>query len=60
MIASKDIKKYREEHGVSLMEASKVLHRKNLAKELRADRTVSDLADTLLKILNFEFNGYEG
>lgn len=60
MITSKDIKKYREEHGVSLMDASKALHRKKLTKELRSDRTVSDLADTLLRILNFEFNGYKG
>lgn len=54
---AKDAKKYQEQ----LYEANRVLTRETLCTELRNDETVQDLADTLIRILKFEFGeGYTG
>ena len=39
-------------------ESERFFTRKEFCKELRNDETVSDIADTLIRILNFEFGGY--
>lgn len=60
MATAEDVKKYRSEADCSLREAEKVLYRREFCKELRTDNTISDMADTLIRILNFEFGqGYD-
>lgn len=60
MITAEDVKKYRNKNNCSLMEAKEVLCRRKFCKELRAANSVSDLADTLIRALNFEFKqGYD-
>lgn len=55
MVTAKDIKKYREDNNCSLGEARKVLLRRDFCRELRSDKTIFDISDTLIRILNLEF-----
>ena len=60
MPTSEEIREYQEQHGLGLNEAEKLLTREMFCEELRTDKTVDDIADTLIRILNFEFgNGYD-
>jgi len=55
---SKDIREYSEYHQCSLKDAEKILKRNSFCKELRTDKTISDLADTIIRILDHEFGDY--
>ena len=55
MITVTDIKKYTENNGCSLKEAQKILSRRDFCQELRSGETISDIGDTLIRILNLEF-----
>jgi len=61
VVTAKRIQEYQEEQKGSLKEAKTILYRNAFCNELRTDTTVSDMADTLIRILEFEFgDGYEG
>lgn len=60
MVTSEELRKYRAEHHCSLQYAEKLLIRSNLCKELRSGRTINDIKNALMRILDFEFGGYNG
>ena len=55
-----DLKKYVDKNSCSLEEANKVLRRREFCHELRTDNNLSELADTLIRILDFEFTDANG
>jgi len=60
MNKTEEIKRYQKNMGCSLQEAQRHVYREKFCEELRSDQCVGDLADTLIRILNFEFGGYDG
>jgi hypothetical protein len=53
------VKEYRIINKCSIFDAKKAVYRKEFCKELRSDETIESLAGTLIRILDFEFGGYE-
>ena len=57
-ISPEEITEYRKTNQCSMYDAKKAIYRKEFCKELRTDKTIDELADTLIRILEFEFGGY--
>ena len=55
MPTTEEIKDVREFRNVSLGRAVQILTRREFCQELRTDETISDVVDTLIRILEFEF-----
>ncbi len=60
MISIKEIKDFAEENECSDIIAKQVLVRQRFCNELKADKSIEDLANTLIKILDYEFGEYNG
>ena len=58
MATSEEVKSYQKIHDCSLHEAKTAIMRSEFCDELRSDNTISDITDTLIRILDFEFGGY--
>lgn len=55
MPTCEEIKKFREKHDCSLKEAERSIKRAKFCKELLNNKTIPEVIDTLIRILNFEF-----
>lgn len=58
-LTATDIVEFAEYTGCSKIAAKKVLIRRDFCDILRSSDCVSDIADTLILILDFEFGGYD-
>ena len=56
---AEELRAYATDHGCTLNEAHRALTKKYFCEILRSDESISDSADSVIQILNYEFGGYE-